>query len=519
MLSSALAAANNAKKTKDQMDEEKRQKTLFGLKKPRKQGWFKPCVKEKYVSAESVDSSDNSKTRATSRGSRGSHPPHSPVVNAECVPASPGAPPREVNVQDASKIRSSSASASGMADDVSVLSSSVAQTTLTASPHSIGENIFQSTHNQNQVVDALINGMDDDRMADVTLLGKNGAKIRATKFVLACRSPALQEKLYADPSSSEVFIGDYGEHAILAMKTYCHTGEVNGATTMGQKNADGARNLVELASLGKVYGFEPLYGEADSVLYQLLNGSPWFSTAAFDSTGEDTKLIEEFLIQFIKRRCPDLLLETNALKYVSQERLLVLLDGLGCKDAEMLKYLEKWIELKGATRENVNFLRATAAKKLSLVELLKDPEMIPHVRSSGIFDRYMVESIINASPILEEEEEDDNDDDDDDGMERVSMYDSPFPCSPDSNERPMHPEDLQSPHLSKASSSGKSGKSKKKKKKKDKDKEKDKKSKKSSKSEKSKRRSSVEEHFGLSPGAQDNMAALLEAPAEVLNNA
>ena len=52
--------------------------------------------------------------------------------------------------------------------------------------------------------------------------------------------------------------------------------------------------------------------------------------------------------------------------------------------------------------------------------------MVSHVRSSGIFDRYMVESIINASPIMEEEEEEDDDDeddeedddeDDDDGLE------------------------------------------------------------------------------------------------------
>ena len=390
----------------------------------RKTGWFKsspdPSLSQSTVSNSSTSSASESGRRnhnqglpIVGEGSVASPSPSNAYMDAECLPGlSNVTPPREVNVESA--LNDSSRFRSSINDEISVLSSSVAQTFSPHSPGSLGSGTMGTYASQSHIVDALISGMENDRMTDVTLIGKNGAKVRAAKFVLACRSPVLQEKLYRDPSQVEVFIGNYGEDAIRAMKEYCHTGEIKNSRLVTTKNQETARGLVDLACLAKVYGFEPLYGEADSILYQLINASPWFATACYDSVGTEAELIEEFLLQFIKARCPDLLIETNALKSVGQQRLLSLLDGLECTDSEMLIYLEKWVELCGATRENVSFLRATAARKLSLVRLLEDPNMVSHVRSSGIFDRYMVESIINASPIMEEEEEDDDDDDDDD---------------------------------------------------------------------------------------------------------
>ena len=296
-------------------------------------------------------------------------------------------------------------------DENSFASSSIASSSVGMSFTSdIRSGSLHASHSENQIVDALISGMDDDRMTDVTLVGRDGAKVRATKFILACRSPVLQEKLYQDPTQVEVFIGDYGEDAIRAMKEYCHTGAIKGSVLMTKNNEEAARGLVELATLAKVYGFEPLYGEADTLLRQLINYSPWLATACFDSAGSETELMEEFLLQFIKGRCPDLLLETSSLKYMSQHRLLILLDGLICSDVEMLKYLEKWIKMKGANLEKVHFLRANAAIRLSLVRLLEDPEMAPRVHSSGIFDLCMVESIDNPSPLVEKEREENGND-------------------------------------------------------------------------------------------------------------
>ena len=424
----ALSAATKGKKMLNVLDEEKRQKKLEKLKKPKKQGWFKSDTEARGPVSDSSQGSGSDARSRTSNSLAGNRKSAPAIINADCELVSPSTtgdmPPLEVNI---SSDMSDSPNFQIPIDDISVLSTSVAFNMHHISPSSVESGSLHSSKKQNKVIDALVSGMDDDRMSDVTLVGKDGAKVCATKFVLACRSPAMQEKLYQDPTQVEVFIGDYGEDAIRAMKEYCHTGAIKGSVLMTKKNGEAARGLVELATLAKVYGFDPLYGEADSILYKLINSSPWFATACYDSAGSKTKLMEESLLQFIKSRCPDLLLETNGLKHMSQQRLTVLLDGIECSDGEMLKYLEKWIELKGATRKNVTFLRATAASKLNLVRLLEDPEMAAHVRSSGIFDRYTVESIINASPIMEEEEEEGGsydedgkyvkDDEDDDQLE------------------------------------------------------------------------------------------------------
>ena len=322
-------------------------------------------------------------------------------------------------------------------DENSFASSSIASSSVGMSFTSdIRSGSLHASHSENQIVDALISGMDDDRMTDVTLVGRDGAKVRATKFILACRSPALQEKLYEDPTKVEVFIGDYGEDAIRAMKEYCHTGAIKGSVLMTKNNEEAARGLVELATLAKVYGFEPLYGEADTLLRQLINYSPWLATACFDSAGSETELMEEVLLQFLKGRGPDLLLETSSLKYMSQQRLLVLLDGLVCSDLEMLKYLEKWIEMMGATLENMHFLRSNAAIRFSLVRLLEDPEMAPHIHSSEIFELCMVESIDNASPIMEEESEENGNEDEDDEQGDDQMEIHPTKTYSDAEESP-----------------------------------------------------------------------------------
>ena len=465
------------------LDEEKRQKKLEKLKKPKKQGWFKSDTEARGPVSDSSQGSGSDARSRTSNSLAGNRKSAPAIINADCELVSPSTtgdmPPLEVNI---SSDMSDSPNFQIPIDDISVLSTSVAFNMHHISPSSVESGSLHSSKKQNKVIDALVSGMDDDRMSDVTLVGKDGAKVCATKFVLACRSPALQEKLYEDPTKVEVFIGDYGEDAIRAMKEYCHTEAIKGSSLRTKTNDVAARGLVELASLAKVYGFEPLYGEADSILYKLMNSSPWLATASYDSAGSDIEVMEEFLLQFIKSRCPDLLLETSGLKHMGQQRLLVLLDGLDCNDAEMLKYLEKWIELKGATREHVNFLRATAAKKLNLARLLEDPEMVTHVRSSGIFDRYMVESIINASPIMEEEGEqsgsdDEDDEEDDDQMETHQMNGS---CSNSSKPQPTGAQmEMESPGDSSKSSKDK------KKKKKDKHKEKKEKKKKHKKSSKS----------------------------------
>jgi hypothetical protein len=228
--------------------------------------------------------------------------------------------------------------------------------------------------------------IDDDRLADITLIGKDGAQVRAIKYVLACRCAALKEKLYRDPSKQEFFMGPYSEAAILALKEYCHTGIIRNSNLLKRKSEMSARGIVEIATLAEGYSFDALYGEADSIIYEFVSAAPWFATACFDAVGSETMLIGEFLRSFIDRRCPDLLLETNALKYVSCQRLSALLAVVSSSnDYEKLQYLEKWVELKGSTSENIKAAQTVAAGHVSLKTLMANPAMTSPVRKSGLF--------------------------------------------------------------------------------------------------------------------------------------
>ena len=372
------------------LEEERRQEKLRKLRKPKKQGWFKPgtealdsvSVSSKGSGSESSGrgrlptgpgrrktagiSASSNRPRSRSQG-RARRPTESMPLDVEVGVSTTSRPAFQssrsqkiltVNKARPTYTRTNSAPSIMIEDCEPIVLTGTGgvpsrevtidstrgrlPTDETSAPSSYATSkSLHSSHGDNQIVDALICGMDDDRMADITLVGRDGAKVRATKFILACRSPVLQEKLYQDPTQVEVFIGDYGEDAIRAMKEYCHTGAIKGSVLMTKNNEEAARGLVELATLAKVYGFEPLYREADALLPQLINYSPWLATACFDSAGSETELMEEFLLQFIKGRCPDLLLETSSLKYMSQQRLLVLLEGIACSEDEMIKYLDK----------------------------------------------------------------------------------------------------------------------------------------------------------------------------------
>jgi hypothetical protein len=209
--------------------------------------------------------------------------------------------------------------------------------------------------------------MDDERMADVTLLGRKEVRVRAIKFVLGSRSEALREKLYEDPDlSSEVYIGEYGEAALRYLKEYCYTGKrIKSDEFLSRHSAEASRTLVEVASLAKVYGFDDLYQEIEAILRATIKAAPWFATACYDSSRfEDLSTIEQLMLRAIVRRSPSLLLDTNALKYLGQSRLRALFLDMKCSDDDKCQYLERWIELRGATPENKEFARAVASSEI-----------------------------------------------------------------------------------------------------------------------------------------------------------
>jgi hypothetical protein len=197
-------------------------------------------------------------------------------------------------------------------------------------------------------------------------------------------------------------MGDYGENAIRALKSYCHSESIASSPLCNERNANAARNLAELACLAASYGFEALYGEADSLLCQLIEGSPWFATAAYDAVDSNvTPELDRYLFQFISGRCPDLLLETSSMKHFSKGRLQTFLrQETDCSDAIKLQFLVKWLEVCGSSPSNVEFCQRVAEEQVSLESLLCDPTATALVLSVGLFDQHQVNAILNGAHVV-----------------------------------------------------------------------------------------------------------------------
>lgn len=191
---------------------------------------------------------------------------------------------------------------------------------------------------------------DGDTMTDIILVGKDGVKVPATKCVLACKSPVFQE-LFTDQRASqevELFIGNFDESVIRAMWEHCNINCIRQSALSKEKDPKTAQLLVELVGLARVYALEMLCKEASSILFRLLTSLPWIATSAYEATDDKDVLLKESLLEFIKLRCPELLLDTIAIQHFSsKESLDGFLEHMGSSESETLLYTDKWLKAMG----------------------------------------------------------------------------------------------------------------------------------------------------------------------------
>ena len=259
---------------------------------------------------------------------------------------------------------------------------------------------LESSHNftKSDIVETLVDVMKDDSLSDVTLLGRDGVRVRATRYILACQSSALHAILYQEPSESEVFIGDFGEEPICALKQYCVIGSMHRSPLMQTVSPEIFLGLVEVAALATIYGFDDLYADVDVYLNELIDMAPSLITKAYDEANLDTPLVAKLLVKFIRERSPQLLLETGALKSLGAQRMQDLLNSLmGTDGTRTFQYLKRWIDEHGGTEENMSFAKEFASRMFCLKSLLRDPKLTPSLKESGFFDPECIKTLLTNS--------------------------------------------------------------------------------------------------------------------------
>lgn len=263
------------------------------------------------------------------------------------------------------------------------------------------------------MVEAMMDAMHDDRLADVTLIGRKGVRVLAAKYVIGCQNHLLQERLYRDPNRSEVYIGEYDEQVLLALKEFCHTGSISENQIATEVNDSTARLLVGLTDLALSYQFDSLFEATEIIVSNVLHRSPELIFAIYDKASEDerTRMLCEYSVDFIKERSPTIVTSTFGLRYLSHLEMFVY--DMRLNEASTFFVVSKWIDWHGRTPENV--LRAQRlCAELDLSLLIDSIDMYRRVRRSGFVDLGILEQFFygkrdsqTKTPTLVEEDEED----------------------------------------------------------------------------------------------------------------
>ena len=246
------------------------------------------------------------------------------------------------------------------------------------------------------VVQALIIAMEKDHLMDVTLCGKDGVQVKASRYVLACRNEALQLLLYEqDPPAASINLGNYNYDTLNALVVYCFTGTLT-KSPISHETADAARGLVRLADLARVYDFRVLYDEAYQMARTWMNRKPPLACAFYDeASGAKVKDFEMYALQTIEDVPMESLLGTEkGIQYLSHERLGPILSHREMKVDEMTVFwmLKRWVEHQGQNAESMEIAKQHASKiNLKFIEAT---ELRTAIKFSGFFDDEAIDEAI-----------------------------------------------------------------------------------------------------------------------------
>ena len=253
-------------------------------------------------------------------------------------------------------------------------------------------------------------------MMDVALVGKDDVPIHASRFILGCYSPVLEEVFFKerqwvgyDAVTSNLSIDFATEPVIRAAIHHCFCGEIPTGFEISSPSEDVARNLAQLDHLAHVYKFGVLGEVTYRALRKLINRRAVLACAIFDELSHyegagTVDSIKSYALDSMREMPMDTLL-AGGVQWMREPAVEAIMQDpdMDVDEFYMFKILNAW----AATNKEGG--PSNVARRLSEYIELKyiDPELImSQVKESGFFDekdiveavRLIKDSLANRDP-------------------------------------------------------------------------------------------------------------------------
>lgn len=275
----------------------------------------------------------------------------------------------------------------------------------------------------------LLNGMSKPHMLDVALVGSDQQPVMASKFVLACYSPVLEELFFKPPKvgrKSDSWLSwstcdgvevTGAERALLvncctsvilkAAVYFCFSGELPEDFDIEGPNETVARNLAQLDQFAYMYRVRALAEVTYRAARKLINKRPVLACAIFDELsyregrgggpdGMGSDSIKRYALDTMREMPMDTLLcgGVQWMKQGSVESIMQDQD-LDVDEFYMFKILKAWGSVDDSERQ-------AAARRMAVHIELKfiEPELLKtQVRDAGYFEE---KQILEAVKLIED---------------------------------------------------------------------------------------------------------------------
>jgi hypothetical protein len=244
-------------------------------------------------------------------------------------------------------------------------------------------------------VNALVNALQNESLFDVTLVGKQGAHVRASKYVLSCRCDFFAHKFSTHAhhhqvveEEEQVYIGEYDAHVIQAMADYCVTGELTDFTKTHaiHPQLTSVENIVQLARLAVDFNFWPLQMECHQLSRRFMNQH--LHTACLFYAQD--KACPADILRYATctlQECPKqaLLGENTFVSILSSKRMETLLQYLSrdLQELEKVKLLQFWLQ---QDEHDLKVARRLASTYIDLTTIRMTDETFSLLLESNLFD-------------------------------------------------------------------------------------------------------------------------------------